>query len=147
MRFVAESVIAAPPERVFAFHELPDALERLLPPWEHATLIQHAPSLRAGSVSIVKVRVVPLLSIRIESEHTAYDPPRFFQDEMRRGPFRRWVHQHRIEPAGEGARLIDTVDFELPFGPLLAPLFVLPRLRKMFAYRHEVTRAWCVTYS
>jgi len=34
MRFTKESVIRATPERVFAFHELPDAFERLMPPWE-----------------------------------------------------------------------------------------------------------------
>jgi hypothetical protein len=34
LQFVQESLIRATPARVFAFHELPDAILRLLPPWE-----------------------------------------------------------------------------------------------------------------
>ena len=42
MQFVKESIIKATSEKVFAFHELPDAFERLMPPWENATIIQKA---------------------------------------------------------------------------------------------------------
>jgi hypothetical protein len=28
-------------------------------------------------------------------------------------------------------------------GQIAAPLAILPKLEKMFAYRHEVTRKWC----
>ena len=40
VNFRRESFIAAPPERVFAFHEAPGALEKLLPPWEKIRLIK-----------------------------------------------------------------------------------------------------------
>ena len=40
MQFIKESIIKATPEKVFAFHELPDAFERLMPPWENANVIQ-----------------------------------------------------------------------------------------------------------
>ena len=42
MKFVKESVIKASPERVFAFHHLPDAFERLIPPWEKVKVVQKA---------------------------------------------------------------------------------------------------------
>lgn len=141
MRFAAESIIAASPERVFAFHELPDALVRLTPPWEKMRVIQHAPSLRAGARAILEVRIVPLLWMRTESVHTLYDPPFAFEDEQVRGPFRRWHHRHSFTPFDGGTRLTDLVDYALPLGfplPLIAP-----RLRRVFAYRHEVTREWC----
>ncbi len=38
--FVKESLIHASPERVFAFHEQPEVLELLLPPWESARVIK-----------------------------------------------------------------------------------------------------------
>jgi ligand-binding SRPBCC domain-containing protein len=146
MRFVAESVIHASPERVFAFHELPDALERLTPPWAGSRVIEHAAALGVGARTVCGIRVAPFVWARTELVHTACERPRFFVDEQVRGPFRRWRHEHRVEPAEDGARLVDIVDVEPPFGLLgraLAPLLILPRLRKLFAYRHDVTRAWC----
>jgi ligand-binding SRPBCC domain-containing protein len=141
VRFVAESVIRTTPERLFAFHELPDALRRLTPPWERMRVIESAPSLRPGARAVVDIRVAPLVWIRSESVHTVYEPPLLFEDQQVRGPFRRWRHRHEIAPDAEGARLTDVVEFEPPFA-LVSGWFVLRRLRKLFAYRHEVTREW-----
>jgi ligand-binding SRPBCC domain-containing protein len=146
MRFVKESFIRAAPERVFAFHELPDALERLTPPWEDARIVEAAPSLRTGSRAIVETRLFGLARVRWVAEHTAYDPPRMFEDVQVSGPFKFWRHTHQIEPREGGALLRDRVDFEPPLGPLgrlAAPFFILPRLRRLFDYRHHVTREWC----
>jgi len=78
VHFLAESIIRTSPERLFAFHELPDALARLTPPWEHSRIVQSAASLQRGSLAIVDVRVAPLVWIRTEALHTVYDPPRLF---------------------------------------------------------------------
>jgi ligand-binding SRPBCC domain-containing protein len=80
MRFVKESLIRAPPGRVFAFHELPDALARLTPPWERTRVLSAAPDLRAGSRAVVETRLFGLVPVRWVAEHTAYDPPRMFED-------------------------------------------------------------------
>ena len=147
MQFVAESHIACTPERLFAFHELPDALSRLTPSFEKSRILQVAPSLQPGARAIVEVRIAPFVWIHTEAVHTLYDPPHLFIDELARGPFPRWRHRHEVAPDGDGARLRDAIEFEPPFGfigRLLAPLIILPRLRRLFAYRHEVTRRWCV---
>jgi ligand-binding SRPBCC domain-containing protein len=146
MRFDRESVIRTSPERLFAFHQLPDALQRLTPPWESVRVVEAAPSLEVGQQAIVEIKLLGLLPMRCVSVHTRYDPPRLFEDTMTRGPFRRWVHRHLVTPHPDGAMLRDEVDYELPAGPmggLLAPLLVVPRLRRLFEYRHQVTRAWC----
>jgi ligand-binding SRPBCC domain-containing protein len=146
MLFVKESLIRAAPERVFGFHELADALERLTPPWERARVLSAAPSLRVGERAVVETRVFGVVPVRWVAEHTAYDPPRMFEDVQRQGPFRRWRHRHLVAPHENGAVLRDEVDFEPPLGAvgrLFAPLLVLPRLRRLFEYRHRVTREWC----
>jgi len=143
VRFVAESVIRTTPERLFAFHELPDALRRLTPPWERVRVIETPSSLRVGARAVVEIRVTPLIWIRSESVHTVYEPPHLFVDEMVRGPFRWWRHRHEIAPDAGGARLSDVVDFAPPFA-LASRWVVLRRLRKLFAYRHEVTRAFFI---
>lgn len=51
LRFIKQSVIAASAERVFAFHEGPDAFARLLPPRQERELIT-PPAFLGGAVSI-----------------------------------------------------------------------------------------------
>ena len=146
MLFVKQSVIRAAPERVFAFHELPDALSRLTPPWEPTRVLSAAPDLRVGSEALVETRLLGLLPVRWLARHTAYDPPRMFEDVQVKGPFKSWRHRHTVEPHENGATLRDEVEYEPPLGPLgrlVAPLLVDPRLRKLFEYRHRVTREWC----
>jgi ligand-binding SRPBCC domain-containing protein len=57
MRFVKESLIHARPERVFAFHEQPDALRLLTPPWERARVVQPALISAVGSRAIIEAPI------------------------------------------------------------------------------------------
>lgn len=142
MRFVKESRIAASVEDVFAFHERPDAFALLQPPWEHSEILQAPRSLEVGTVVKLRSHVGPL-RITIVAEHVAYEKNRRFEDVMRQGPFAKWHHKHLFVADPAGCLLRDEIDYEPPLGPLgrlFAPWFVEPRLRKMFDYRHEVTR-------
>ena len=144
--FVKESVIRATPERVFAFHEQADALKLLTPPWETSRVVRAARISEVGSAAVVETRILGLLPVRWVARHTAYDPPRSFEDVQERGPFRRWRHRHVVSPHPAGATLRDEIEYEPPLGfvgRLAEPLLVRPRLTKLFDYRHEVTRAWC----
>lgn len=146
MKFIKESIINASPERVFAFHELPDALERLMPPWENATIIEPPTSLQVGTRVIIELKIFGLIKQRLIAEHTAYEPPRMFEDTLRSSPFKSWRHQHIFLPHKDGAVLRDEIEFEMPFGifgRLVAPFAVLPKLEKTFVFRHEVTKKWC----
>lgn len=146
MQFVKETIIKASPEKVFAFHELPDAFERLVPPWENAKVIQKADISMIGSQAIIEMKVLGLFPARWVAEHTKYEPPRMFEDVQISGPFASWRHQHIILPHENGAILRDEIEYEPPLsflGELTAPVFISPKLEKMFAYRHEVTRKWC----
>jgi ligand-binding SRPBCC domain-containing protein len=147
VKFIKESLIKAPPERVFAFHLLPDALERLVPPWEKVRVIQKADISRIGSRAIIETTVFALFHVRWVAEHVLYDPPREFEDVQIAGPFKGWRHRHIVRPhAEEGAILRDEIEYELPLGvvaAVFAPFLIERRLEKLFNYRHEVTRRWC----
>jgi ligand-binding SRPBCC domain-containing protein len=144
--FRHQSLIAAPPARVFAFHEAPDALTRLIPPWERARVVRGGGSLAPGAEVELQLRVGPL-ALTWLARHTLYQPGVLFQDVQLRGPFRRWVHTHRTLAApGGGTLLVDEIEFELPFGPLgrlLGERAVRARLLRTFAFRHRVTAAAC----
>ena len=146
MQFVKESLIRATPERVFAFHEQPEALERLTPPWESSTVIKLALISDVGSRAIVETTVFGPWKMRWVAEHTAYDPPHMFEDVQINGPFRQWRHRHLVAAHADGAILRDQIDYEPPLwfvGRAAAPFLIEPRLRKLFAFRHDVTRRWC----
>jgi ligand-binding SRPBCC domain-containing protein len=146
LRFVKETFIDAAPERVFAFHELPDAFERLVPPDEDVKLIQKADITKVGSQAIIEQKILGIMPSRWIAEHTAYDPPRMFEDVQISGPFASWRHRHIVEPKDNGAILRDDIEFEPPLwflGQLAAPFAILPKLEKMFEYRHAVTKEWC----
>jgi ligand-binding SRPBCC domain-containing protein len=146
LRFVKESIIRAAPEKVFAFHELPDAFERLVPPWESVDVIQKADISQIGSQAIIEQKIFGIIPSRWIAEHTKYDPPRMFEDVQISGPFSSWQHRHIITPHENGAVLRDQIDFEPPLwilGRLAAPFAILPKLEKMFEYRHKVTKEWC----
>lgn len=146
MVFVKESFIGAAPEKVFAFHCLFNALELLTPPWERVRIIQSADISRIGSRAIIETRVFGMLKMHWVAEHTLYNPPAEFVDVQRSGPFREWQHRHIVEPRDKGAVLRDEITYEPPLGWLgrgLAPWLIEPRLRRLFDYRHSVTRRWC----
>lgn len=146
MKFVKESVIRASPEKVFAFHELPDAFERLMPPWENAKILQKADITKIGSRAIIEMKVLGIIPAKWIAEHTKYEPPKMFEDVQISGPFSEWRHDHIVLPHTDGAILRDQVHYEPPLwilGAFAAPFVIVPKLEKMFEYRHEVTRKWC----
>jgi ligand-binding SRPBCC domain-containing protein len=50
---------------------------------------------------------------------TEFDPPTRFVDEMQRGPFKSWRHEHRFVSNERGTtRMVDVADYTPPGGPI-----------------------------
>ncbi len=142
MEFVKESVIAASVEEVFAFHERPDAFALLQPPWERTDIIRPPSSLQVGTRVELRTRVGPFW-LRIVAEHVAYRKNERFEDVMVEGPFARWHHRHLFRVHPHGCLLRDEIDYAPPLGwlgRLVDPLVLRPKLKRLFDFRHEVTR-------
>jgi ligand-binding SRPBCC domain-containing protein len=132
---VAEQIVAAAIDEVFAFFADARNLEALTPAWLRFRILTPDP-IRMGVGTRIDYRLrLHGLPLRWRSEITAWDPPRRFVDEQRRGPYRRWVHEHLFEPAGSRTRVRDRVVYAVPGGPLVARILVAPDLRRIFAYR------------
>jgi ligand-binding SRPBCC domain-containing protein len=61
-----------------------------------------------------------------------------FMDEQRVGPYKLWLHTHRLEEVEGGTQMTDEIKYQIPFGPLgkIAHfLFVGKTLRKIFDFR------------
>ena len=80
---------------------------------------------------------------RLTSRITAYEAPRYFQDSMVRGAFRRFVHDHHFEADGGATRMTDRLTFEAPAGPIgrLVDRWILRGyLTRFLRERNEVIR-------
>jgi ligand-binding SRPBCC domain-containing protein len=135
MRFESEIWLPRPRDEIFQFFSDAANLEALTPPWLNFEILTPAIVLRPGVRIDYRLRLygVPL---RWQSEITRWQPPDLFVDEQRRGPYRRWVHTHRFVEERGGTRVLDTVEFEVPFG-WLAGGFVMRDVRRIFAFRTE----------
>jgi ligand-binding SRPBCC domain-containing protein len=148
--FIASSLIDAPIEKVFAFHERPDAFQLLTPPDAGVEIVRREGGLAVGAETLVRVPLIPLgkgfWRVNWLARHTEFDPSRLFVDEQVSGPFRYWRHEHRMEAEGAYTRLTDHITFRLPGGFLadflFAP-FVRLQLRAMFSFRHMMTKNYC----
>jgi ligand-binding SRPBCC domain-containing protein len=143
MRFVKESRIAAPIDRVFAFHETPDALIRLTPPWEKVEIEKGGGSIRPGSRVVLITRFGPF-RLRWIAEHLEYDPPNLFADRQVSGPFASWYHRHIFRSEGTNATILrDEIEYQLPLGRLgrvFGGPMIAAKLQRMFDYRHDQTK-------
>jgi ligand-binding SRPBCC domain-containing protein len=140
--FIHRSRIEAPAAKVYAWHALPDALERLTPPGGHIEVIERTGGIERGGRVVLRFGRWPFRR-RWVAEHQAFEEGRYFSDIQVSGPFAYWKHTHTFEPDGPGAcTLEDKVEYALPFGFLgrwLAGSFVRRKLEKMFEHRHKVT--------
>ena len=143
MLFVSTTRISASAEAVFDWHEAPGAFERLTPPWERVRMVRHEGDIRDGARVSLRVGP-PLVSFRWDLEHVDYQHGRSFMDRQVRGPFHSWTHVHRMTPDGPDACILeDVIEYELPFGAVgrvLGRLFVEWKLKRLFEFRHKVTR-------
>ncbi|MEQ1911700.1 MAG: SRPBCC family protein [Vicinamibacterales bacterium] len=141
--FVASTRIPASAEDVFDWHEAPGAFERLTPSWERVRVLRHEGGIRDGARVSLLVGQAPF-SLQWDLEHRDYRHGHSFTDLQLRGPFRFWRHVHRMIPQGpQDCLLEDTIEYELPLGAigrLVGGPFVRRKLKRLFAYRHDVTR-------
>jgi ligand-binding SRPBCC domain-containing protein len=141
VRLFRRTLMPVSAAEVYAFHERPDALARLIPPWERVRVVVPPASLAKGTRVVLRQWLGPI-PLTIESVHDACQPGVGFVDRMERGPFARWVHEHRFEHVHATASwLVDDVEYTLPLEPISKAFsrLVERRVERMFAFRHDVT--------
>jgi ligand-binding SRPBCC domain-containing protein len=147
-----ESTIAAPLEKVWAFHQdVQRSLPALSPPGDDVQIESADLPVTMGS-RIVILAKGPLGRIRWVARIIDSQPPHAvvfgeearFVDEQESGPFKLWRHEHEFERIdGKTTRLLDRITYRVPLGPIgwIGDwLIVRRRLRAMFKHRHAATR-------
>jgi ligand-binding SRPBCC domain-containing protein len=140
--FIRRSRIEASAADVYAWHALPDALEKLTPPGEDIDVIERTGGIERGAKVVIRFGRWPF-RMRWVAVHQEYEAGRYFSDLQVSGPFAYWKHTHSFEPGSAAAcTLEDKVEYALPFGFLgrwIAGSFVRRKIEEMFEYRHAVT--------
>lgn len=145
LQFKYSSLINAPVEVVWKFHQRPDILQLLTPPWQPVQVIRRDGGLEIGAITEFSLFLGPL-PLRWLARHTEYQKYRLFTDEQISGPFDYWQHRHIFEPEGSKTRLTDDVSFSMPGGETVeffVGWLVQTQLEAMFRYRHYITKREC----
>jgi ligand-binding SRPBCC domain-containing protein len=138
-RLHREQWFLRPIEDVFDFFSRPENLEEITPPFLRFQIVSAERELHPGSRIEYRLRVRGL-PMRWVSEISEWDPPRKFADTQLRGPYAMWRHQHIFVPENGGTRIIDDVEYALPFGMigrLVHALVVRRDVERIFDFRQR----------
>ena len=145
LQFKYSSVIDAPVEVVWNFHERADVLQLLTPPWQPVQVIRREGGLEVGAITEFRLYlgVLPLTWL---ARHTECEKYHLFTDQQVSGPFESWTHHHKFELENAQTRLTDEIFFSIPGGDpveFVSGWLVQMQLDAMFRYRHQVTKKEC----
>ena len=145
LNFKYSSLIDAPVETVWQFHERPDILDLLTPPWQPVTIVRREGGLDVGAISEFRLSLAGI-PVKWIATHIECKPNRLFVDRQTEGPMQSWVHRHEFKAKNGQTKLTDAIAYEIPGGWLVEFLlgwWVNARLKDMFRYRHGVTKTNC----
>ncbi len=135
--FEAKITLPSSIGEVFSFFADARNLETLTPPWLNFEIVTPGPIEMKRGTRIdyrLKLHGFPL---RWRSEITAWEPPFRFVDRQHRGPYRLWIHEHNFLECDQGTLVQDRIEYATMGGRLIQKFFVLPDLKRIFAYRHD----------
>jgi ligand-binding SRPBCC domain-containing protein len=106
-------------------------------------IITNEPADNMFQGQIITYKVSPLLGIKINwmTEITTVKQNEYFIDEQRFGPYSLWHHRHHFYEIDGGVKMIDEVNYKLPFGfigRIAHGLFIKKKLKSIFDYREKV---------
>jgi ligand-binding SRPBCC domain-containing protein len=126
-------------EVLWEFISIPQNLNKITPPDMAFEIIGESPE-KTYTGLLLEYRVkVPLLGWSTWLTEIKYVQEGVsFMDEQRVGPYKLWLHTHKLEDVDGGTRMTDDIRYIVPFGPIgwiANVLFVGRTLRRIFDYR------------
>jgi ligand-binding SRPBCC domain-containing protein len=85
---------------------------------------------------------------KLTSKITAFDSPGYFVDEMQKGAFKRFKHQHIFNEIEVGTEMIDIFDYASPFGivgRLADKLFLEKYMTRLLLERNQVIKEFAAS--
>lgn len=94
---------------------------------------------RSGELLEFKFKVAGL-AIRYVAEITEFELNKRFVDEMRKGPYQHFKHEHIFEDLGASTRVTDRLEFSGGFGGIGDVLIAKPVTTTIFKQRHALMK-------
>src|SRR3954470_21062996 len=135
-----EQWIARPIEEAFTFFASAHNLEEITPPWVGFKILSMSTeSIEEGTTIRYRLRLHGI-PVHWRTDIREWNPPHCFVDEQTKGPYKLWRHTHRFEARGNRTKMIDEVQYALPFGVLgqiVHALKVRRDVSRVFDYRRQ----------
>ena len=110
--YEAEAWLPRTPEGLFEFFGNAANLQTITPEWLNFQILTPAPiQIRAGTLIDYQLRIRGI-PVRWQTEITVWEPPHRFVDVQKRGPYRQWIHEHRLSRSP--AALAVSTRFNMP---------------------------------
>ena len=138
--FKQETHIPHPLETVFHFFSNAENLNRLTPPHLDFEILTPLPIQMAEGTLIDYQLKIYKIPIKWKTKIIAWEPPYRFIDAQLKGPYRKWIHEHKFEAADDRTKMTDTVEYAIPggiFSPAINNLFVKRDIQKIFNFRES----------
>ena len=141
--FEASVLIRSTPEAVYDFLSRPANILKINPPDLDVTIMNAPSQIERGSKIELQMQTMGF-SQNMVHEVTQCDPPRGFTETQVQGPLQAWVHEHIIEPTGNGeVKLTDRIRFEPPggfVGFMVTESKIRSSLESSFAHQHQALK-------
>lgn len=146
--FQTRTPVAASAAALFEFHSDPSNLAKVMPPTlTLVSLITDGPALE-GRLIELHCRDWWVIPMRWTCRWKTVQRPHLLIDEIVKGPFTRFIHEHRFEEQGENYCIMhDTITYQWGhswWGWLVSETGVRLYLMVLFKYRHYRTRKWAL---
>jgi ligand-binding SRPBCC domain-containing protein len=138
--FKQETHIPHPLETVFHFFSNAENLNRLTPPHLDFEILTPLPIQMAEGTLIDYQLKIYKIPIKWKTKIIAWEPPYRFIDAQLKGPYRKWIHEHKFEATDDRTKMTDTVEYAIPggiFSPAINNLFVRRDIQKIFNFRES----------
>ena len=133
--FNSELWLVRPPAEIFPFFADAKNLGDITPPWLHFQIITPGRiEMRVGTLIDYRV-VLHGLPLSWRTKITVWEPPYRFVDEQVKGPYQRWIHEHRFQKSDGGTICYDQVRYSILGGWIINRLFVERDVREIFKFR------------
>lgn len=130
-------------DTAWRFFSSPHNLEKISPKEMKFRILSEIDNTDIFEGMIIDYKVSPLfnISLRWQTKITQVDLMKSFTDFQQKGPYKLWNHFHEFIENKQGVLMKDTVDYQLPLGPLgtmMHSLVVKRKLEHIFDFRFRV---------
>ena len=139
--FNTEHTVNRTLDQVFEFFSRAENLEKITPEWLNFKILTPLPiTMEQDTLIDYQIKMMGL-AMTWKTGITTWEPQIRFVDTQLKGPYRRWIHEHRFEAADGRTIMYDSVEYAIPAGflsGLINKFFVEPRIQSIFSHRKQI---------